>query len=179
VSRAVPTLTAVLVTMATIAGCGSIPSTAPRCEAVPRLAIVAQSVPGASYVPCIRELPPDWSADAFQVAKGHAQFSLVSRRAGARPVEVRLSAHCDIGDATPTTPRADGVRTYRLLRTISPDYAGSLYDVFPGGCVRYRFDFDRGSHIALSADFQDAVGLFSRRELRLQLRKDFGVDLDR
>lgn len=177
--RLAPTLTLVLIASATIAGCGGIPSAAPRCEAMPRLAIVAQSVPGASYVPCIRDLPRDWSAEDFQVADGHAQFSLVSRRAGARPVDVRLSARCEIGDATPTTPRADGVRTYRLLRSISPRYAGSLYDVFAGGCVRYRFDFDRGPHIALSADFQDAVGLFSRRDLRLGLRKDFGVDLDR
>src|SRR5262249_6850430 len=163
VRRVAVVLLMTLVMSATVGACGDIPAAAPRCRATPRLGIMAQSVPDASYVPCILDLPSDWSTGAYHVGRGHADFTLATRRSGARPVHVRLPAGCALGGATPTTPRADGVRTYRVLRSISPRYAGELFDVFAGGCVTYRFDFARGPHIGLTADFQTAVGLFSQR----------------
>ena len=35
---------------------------------------------------------------------------------------------------------------------MSPRFAGTLFDVFPGGCVTYAFDFARGRHITLTDD---------------------------
>jgi hypothetical protein len=159
-------------------GCGSVPPAAPTCTANSRLAIVAQSVTGAAYVPCIRTLPTGWEVVGFHVARGHTNFRLLSDRAGGRPVAVSLRAHCSIAGATPTTPRADGVRTYLRLTSVSPRYAGTMSDVFPGGCVTYEFDFSRGPHIGLMEDLTTAVGLFSRRELKFALHRDLGVELD-
>jgi hypothetical protein len=51
-------------------------------------------------------------------------------------------------------------------------------DVFSGGCISYSFDFARGPHIALMEELQDTVGLFSRRQLRLGLKDQLGVELD-
>ncbi len=93
-------------------------------------------------------------------------------------MEVELASTCDVSDAVPTTPRAEGVRTFIRLATISPRYSGTLTDLFPGGCVTYRFDFARGPHIALMEELGATVDLYSRRQLRLDLRHQLGVELD-
>jgi hypothetical protein len=53
---------------------------------------------------------------------------------------------------------------YLRLYTISPRYAGTLFDVFAGGCAQYRFDVDRDPHIPLMEELRDAVALFPRRQ---------------
>jgi hypothetical protein len=50
--------------------------------------------------------------------------------------------------------------------------------VFPGGCVSYRFDFTLGSQIALVEQFEGAVGLYPRQQLRLVVKQELGVELD-
>ena len=150
--------------------------TVPGCGDPLRLAIIAQSVPGAAYMPCIRQLPPGWSASAFDPARGRTRFTLTSDLAPTTPVVVQLAAACKIDGATPSPSRAAGVQTYTRLPSISPRLVGSLYDVFRGGCVSYSFSFDRQQY-ALIGQFQSAVGLYSRQQLRLTLKKKLGVEL--
>jgi hypothetical protein len=119
-----------------------------------------------------------WKSTSFKAVSGHARFVLVPSAVGGQSVPVQLVHACDISGAPPTTPRAAGVRTYRSLQSITPRYKGTLYDVFPGGCVTYEFDFARGPHIALSEEFQASVGLMSRSELRFELHKKLGLTLD-
>jgi hypothetical protein len=69
------------------------------------------------------------------------------------------------------------VSTYTKLRTISPQYSGTLTDVFPGGCVTYQFSFQRGPHIGLIEDFETSVGLYPRQELAIKLHRQLGVTL--
>lgn len=176
--RAAARLVAAVCVVGALGACVPAAGAVPDCEADQRLALVAQSVPGAAYVPCIRDLPQGWSATGFDPARGATSFRLVAERGDARPVRVELRPRCDVAGAVATTPRGEGVRTYLHLRSISPRYAGTLSDVFPGGCTTYRFDFARGDHIPLMEELQSAVGLFSRRELRLGLERDLGVELD-
>lgn len=160
-------------------GCGLSSSTAtPRCTSTERLVLVAQSVPGASYLPCVRALPQGWRATGFDARTGSTTMTLLSDRSGGRPVEVVLRRRCDLTGATAAVPHAEGLRTYLRLQSISPTYAGSMYDVFPGGCVRYRFAFPRGPHIPLMEQLGAAVGLVRRADLRLDLRRELGVELD-
>jgi hypothetical protein len=158
--------------------CGATASAAtPRCEPGERLGIVAQSVPGAAYLPCVAELPPGWSFDTFEVDDDGTRFSLRSDRAD-RQVDVELAASCDAGSATPVAPRDEGVRTYELVESVSPRYSGRFYDVFANGCVTYEFDFARGPHITLIDELQRAVQLYPRRLLRQELREQLGITLD-
>ncbi|MGB8649765.1 MAG: hypothetical protein WCD35_03785 [Mycobacteriales bacterium] len=160
-------------------GCGVTVETAtPHCSSPERLAVVAQSVPTAAYLPCLRTLPQGWSVSGFDVARGSSRMSLLSDRSGGRPVEVTLTRGCDVAGASPTAARDAGVRSYVRLRSVSPTYAGTLYDVFAGGCVRFRFAFPRGPHIPLMEELSTAVGLASRRDLRVDLRRELGVELD-
>jgi hypothetical protein len=160
-----------------LVGCATPGEAVPGCEAGPRLGIAAQAVPEASYVPCIRQLTEGWSAGGLDVRRGAMSFTLSPNRIGGRPVEVEFQSTCDVSDAIPTAPRAEGVRTSMRLLTIAPRYSGTIADVFPGGCVLYRFDFARGPHIALMEELAATVDLFSRRQLRLDLRQQLGVEL--
>jgi hypothetical protein len=160
-----------------LTGCAGGGETMPDCEADSRLAIIAQSAPEAAYVPCISELPTGWSYTGLDVDQDGSTISLESDRAD-RPVEIRLAATCDIGDATPIAPSDEGTRTYQLIESIDPRYAGSFIDVFPGGCIVSSYDFERGAHIALVTELQRTVDLYSRRLLAQELRADLGITLD-
>lgn len=149
----------------------------PSCEPGQRLGVVAQSVPGAAYLPCVETLPEGWSFGSFSSGDDGTRFTLRSDRADS-PVEVELRADCEVGAATPVAPRAEGVRTYQQVAAVSPRYAGRFYDVFPGGCVVTTFDFARGPHIALVDELDGALGLYPRRQLRQELRDQLGVELD-
>ena len=120
----------------------------------------SQSVPGASYVPCVAGLRTGWRTTNFDAETGHTSFDLESDRSD-RAVVVDFTSGCRVAGATAIAPRADGVRTHLRVRSISSRYTGTLYDIFPGGCVTYRFDFKRGPHIALMEDVQASLGLYA------------------
>lgn len=170
-------ITAVLAMAFLVPACGTVVPSVPECTTVRRLAIVAQSVPTASYLPCLAALPEGWHVAQFDAESGHTRFALAPDRGGGRTVDIELTERCDVAGATPEPARSEGARTYLRLRSISPRYAGTLFDVFAGGCVRYRFDFDRGPHIPLMEELRGAVALFPRRQLELDLRRRYGVEL--
>jgi len=177
------TLAAVLVAvvlgaMTGLTGCATVSNTAPRCDQPLRLAIIAQSLPAASYLPCIRDLSQGWSTSGFDPTQSGTSFLLNSDRSPGRPVKVKLTATCRPGIASPSPPRAPGVLTYTRLTAIRPRFTGTLYDVFPGGCVTYAFNFATGSQIALMEQFEGAIGLYPRQQLRLILKRKLGVELD-
>jgi hypothetical protein len=167
---------AVLVIAGSTVGCARYDRAVPRCSPGERLGLVAQSVPDAAYLPCVTDLLPGWSISAFEVRDGHTSFSLRSDRAD-EPVEVELSAECETTGSTPVPPRDEGVRTSQRVSTVSPTYAGTMFDVFPGGCVAYGFDFERGPHIALVDELRQIVALYPRRELRQELIDRLEVDI--
>ena len=163
---------------ATLTGCASSSDPVPGCGDPLRLAIVAQSVPSASYLPCIRDLPPGWTTASFKPTQDGTSFLLNSDRSPGQPVTVQLTTACKISDASPSPARAPGALTYTRLDSIRPRFAGRLYDVFPGGCVTYTFDFSHGSQIALMEQFEQAIGLYPRQQLRLVLKRELGVELN-
>jgi len=170
--------TVTLAAGAALTGCAASSGTVPGCGDPLRLAIIAQSVPSASYLPCILDLAAGWNTSGFNPTQDGTSFLLNSDRSPGQPVTVRLTATCDVSGASPSPSRAPGVLTYTRLGSIRPRFAGTLYDVFPGGCVSYGFDFALGSQIALVEQFEDAIGLYSRQQLRLVLKQKLGIELN-
>jgi hypothetical protein len=168
---------AVVLSIPLLSGCSVTTRPAPGCTAWERLGLVAQSVPTASYLPCIASLPPGWQTSRLTVRDGSTTFSLLSDRAQGRAVEVSFRSSCSAAGATPIPPRTTGGRSLLRLRSIEPHYAGMMFDVFPGGCVTYRFDFARNSQIALMAELEQAVGFVSRNALRLELHRRLDIEL--
>jgi hypothetical protein len=150
----------------------------PRARAKHLGWVIAQSVSSTSYVPCISALQPGWGSSGLQAKDGGTRFTLSSDRSPNHPVHVELSRSCPIGTATPIVPRTPGGRSYLSLSSIDPRYSGTMYDVFPGGCVSYRFDFERGAHVPLMAQLQSIVGFVPRQQLRLDVQWQLGVRLD-
>lgn len=171
-------LAAASAVVVSLVACGRVTADMPACEGAPRLALVAQAVPDASLVPCMRALPTGWTVHTVRVTDGAATFSLSSDRAQGRAVKLRFSSGCDISGATPTRAAAEGVRSYIRLQTVAPRYAGTRLDSFPGGCLSSEFDFPRGPHIPLMDELGAAVGLYRRQQLRLDLAAA-GYDPDR
>jgi len=163
--------------MLPLPACGTSSADVPTCGSLERVGLIAQSVPSASYVPCIASFAQGWRSTHLAVRSGQTRFSLLSDRAHGHAVDVALQSTCDVTGATPAPPRTPGGRTYLALHSIAPRYAGTMYDAFPGGCVTYTFDFERGAHIALMAELKSMVGLVSRRQLSLDLHRQLGVDL--
>lgn len=174
--RAVPAL--VTMALASVLGCTTPETTMPECEPGGRLATLAQSVPTASRVPCVAEIPVGWNFDSLDVDSGLARFWLDSDRAGLRAAEIELVESCDTSGATAVDPEEDGAARYQRLSSLSPRFIGTTYDVFEGGCVVYRYELVHGPHIALYQELHEAVALFPRRALRDDLREDLGLDLD-
>lgn len=170
-------LVVVVVASSALTACAEVAGAAPRCDEIKRLAVVAQSVPDAAYVPCVSALRPGWESSGFEPRSGRTRFSLVSDRDPDHPVAIELRPSCNVDTGTVTTPRADGARSYVRLRSVEPRYAGTLVDIFTGGCVTYDFDFTRGPHIALIDDFETTVTLMSRRDLALALRRTYDIEL--
>lgn len=168
---------AAVVALVVMTGCAAGESTMPRCDASTTLGIIAQSVPRAAYVPCIDELPTGWSYVGAEVGHDGTTISLESDRAD-RQVEIVLTASCDVERSTPTAPSDAGMRTYQQIDSIDPRYAGSFIDVFPGGCIITNYDFERGPHVVLVTQLQEAVNVLSRRQLRQALLHELGVQLD-
>jgi hypothetical protein len=125
----------------------------------------------------VSQLATGWQGRALTVEDGVTRFELLSDRAQGRAVRVEFRRSCRMSAGAPIPPRTAGGRSYLALRTIAPRYAGAMYDVFPGGCVTYRFDFERGPHIALMAQLQAAVTFVARAELARKLRDRLGVEL--
>ena len=157
---------------------GAASGSVPKCQIGSRLGLVAQSVPSASYVPCLAHLPEGWDGRSFRAVSGHTRFSLLSDRAGGRAVTVTLRSRCDIkGASFVGAERGSGAERYARLESIAPRYRGTWMDVFPGGCVSYRFDLQRGPHIPLLEDLDAAVDLFPRSNLAAGIHRRLGVEI--
>ena len=105
------------VVLLTASGCAvGARASAPTCGSAERLALLAQSVPTAAYVPCLHALPQGWSVTRAQAARGSARIVLLSDRRDGHSVDVRLSAGCDVTGSTAAVPHADGVACVNKTR---------------------------------------------------------------
>jgi hypothetical protein len=158
---------------------------APLCEeghdsqAGNAVILMAQSVPSATWVPCIRTaLPLGWSFHHLEASNGEARFWLDSNRDGTRAVEVRLTESCTTAGATVIPSDREGMRRLELVERISPSYTGRRYYLFDGGCLTFTFSLDGdspGEGLALASQ---VVGVVSRADLQEQVREESGGRLE-
>jgi hypothetical protein len=135
--------------------------------------LMAQSVPSASSVPCIRTaLPLGWNFHHLVARNGESQFWLDSDRDGVKAIEVRLEPSCDTLGATEIPSDRDGMRRLERVRQVSPTYAGERYYRFPGGCLTFVFRLhgdSPGEGLALASS---AVGVVRRATLNAQVKTE-------
>jgi hypothetical protein len=123
---------------------------------------MAQSVPTASWLPCVRALPVGFSFKQLQATDRGSHFSLNSGGEGTRALRVELASTCDLRDANETPSAQDGVRRYERIDDASFDYRGEWHFIFTGGCITYVFTL-HGTTGAASADaLSSSLGFVSR-----------------
>jgi hypothetical protein len=177
---------AALVALTTAAGCGSggnvtLVDATPECHPGRRLAILAQAVPSAAYVPCIADEDSPWRFSSLTVEEGRARLSLVYIDPTGRSARVELARRCDTSGASEQPPEAGqaDVEHYRRASTLSPRLAGVDYAVFEGGCVTTEYDLPRNADASERLlDLDTTVGLYPRSRLSAQLEREFHLDLD-
>jgi hypothetical protein len=168
-------LLAVMLTLAVLApACSSSRAAAPKCDAEddPWI-LVAQTVPSATYLPCLRALPTGWSISGFQIERGSYTAWLDSDRAGARAVRIRLTRTCDVSNAVeiPVPDAPPGVRTYEQPIALPPAFAADRFLRFPGGCITYEFRFSMPAPAAAALEVQQALGVRPREDVRRALAR--------
>jgi hypothetical protein len=176
---------AVLALLAGVSACSTGDTTAsldvPACSAGAGatasngVVLMAQSVPTATWIPCMRTaLPLGWGFHHLDARKDISRFFLDSDRDGQQAIEVRLEASCSTAGATEITSDREGMRRFERVQQTTPTYAGKRYYVFPGGCITFVFQLDgdsRGEPLALASQ---VVGEISRDVLRAQVHDSSG-----
>ncbi|HET7236194.1 MAG TPA: hypothetical protein VFK59_07150 [Actinomycetota bacterium] len=174
---------ALIAVAVTLSGCaaGSARSEEVLCQpddAAPFI-LMAQSVPSATLLPCIRLFPPGWGYGGSEMRNGTARFWLDSDRAGIHSVEVVLAPSCDVAGLEEVT-RASGeldVRVYRESISVTP-YAADRHFVFVGGCVTYRYRFlDVAQAATLAFEADDALTFLPRAEVVDLVEEGWGLTL--
>lgn len=163
-----------------LAGCGRAREAACEGEGVQILILAAQGIPSAEYVPCIVHFPVGWTLGGSEAKTGLFRFWLDSDRAGVQAVEVMLERSCDTRGAVevPSPPGVPvAVQRFEKPLSLRPQFALDRFDVFPGGCVTYRFEFESGAPPALVFEVNEALGLVSRALGVRLLRDEIGLEL--
>jgi hypothetical protein len=184
-------LPAVLVTAA-LTGCvdaSSFESELLACEAGEEgdptngVILLAQSVPTASWVPCLNPLPPGWHFTEMDARDGSARFVLDSDRndmTAPKAIEVQFTGSCDTDGASRVPSDRDGMTRLERVTQVSPTYIGSRFYVFEGGCITVLFTLsgqDRSEPLALATQVLGAVPRDDLRDL-VREQSDGRLELD-
>jgi tRNA A-37 threonylcarbamoyl transferase component Bud32 len=139
----------------------------PRCNTEDVTVLVAQSVPSATFVPCIATLPAGWTVSRVDVRRGRTRYWFDSDIAGYRALEVTLQPpeECNVSGATRVPSNQVGMQRYERPEQLPPGLRSTRYYRFAGGCVTFRFDFAPEAPAALALAADEAVGFLPRERL--------------
>jgi tRNA A-37 threonylcarbamoyl transferase component Bud32/membrane-associated phospholipid phosphatase len=142
--------------------------------------LMAQSVPSASLVPCLRSLPAGWSVAQVTVNDGRSVIPLNHDRAGTNVLVVRLTAACDTRGATSEPSDQPQVRRYQRIDRLAPRFEATRFDLFPGGCVTARAAVPAANRAEITSDLSTLLGYTTRQTLQqaLDQRSDGRLRLD-
>ena len=149
------------------------------CRDLEPLWLMAQSVPSASLVPCVRSLPVGWNVAEVAVNNGRSLITLNHDRAGDRALVVRLTASCDPSGAVEGPSPVAGVR--HLQRTESRtggEFTATWYDQFPGGCLTSRLRLTTDPNGEFAAQAPQVLGFTTRAALGEALSQRSGGRLE-
>jgi membrane-associated phospholipid phosphatase len=140
--------------------------------------LVAQSVPSATYVPCIKAIPQGWQYHGMDVQNGKTKIFFDSDRSVGQDSQhelvVALQPSCT-AKGKEMSSEHPGMRRFDDVTPGSDEFSGFRRFTFEGGCIVYRFDFDGDdwpnfvSAASLAIDFRSRDALNRLVEDRLGL----------
>jgi hypothetical protein len=145
----------------------------PYCETSGSGLIVAQSVPPATQIPCLSDLPAGWSVSTVKVNEHHSVVTLDSDRAGDGAAVLRFEDSCDVSAAVSAPSELLLAERYDAIEQVRPSFRAERFYVFDGGCVYWTFDFDAGVSATESVAIGDILTLISRADLQRSISETF------
>jgi len=136
--------------------------------------LLAQSVPSASLVPCLRPLPAGWSVGPVTVNDGRSVISLNHDRAGTNVLIVRLTASCAIQGAVQVGSNQPQVRRYQRIDRQTSRFEAIHFDQFPGGCVTTQASVPVANRTEVTGDPAPILHYTSRQTLQQALDQRSG-----
>jgi hypothetical protein len=142
--------------------------------------LMAQSVPSATWVPCLEGMPLGWHFADMEADSDSAAFWLDSDRHGTHAIEVRLTATCDTTGASEIASDRPEMRRFERVTQVTPLFVGRRFYLFEGGCITVLFAIagaDRSEPLGVATQ---GLGAVRRDELRELVREasDGRLELD-
>jgi hypothetical protein len=159
----------------------------PACEyqgapGTPVVTLMAQAVPSATLLPCVRLLPAGWRVGSVFIHSGQARFVLASDRVGAHAVTVVLQPFCRLPTVTRVPTDEPGTRRFEQIGEVRPGvgFTGTRFYLFEGGCLMYHFRFTGEDRAEPIGQATLALSFITRDQVRERVREDTGgrADLD-
>jgi hypothetical protein len=133
----------------------------PTCDTTSRgrLLLMAQSVPDASLIPCLTELPPGWEfSRAF--SRSDESSLMFETDTFDLDVDVILLPSCEVAEAR----LVDSSRPETQLFISADGIAYSF--VFDGGCIRFEYETRQLAESREGRALMDAIPFMTRDTLR-------------
>jgi hypothetical protein len=145
----------------------------PSCGTNDLMVLSAQSVPSATFVPCVAALPAGWVLGDVNIDDDRARFSLDSDVGGRDAVTVTLAppGSCAMGDATEVPSDEEGLRRFERVQQLPPEFRSHRVYRFRGGCVSYDFAIDARRTASVLFDAEAALAFQPRTELVRAVRE--------
>src|SRR3954471_12467131 len=133
--------------------------------------LIAQSVPGAAQVPCVRRLPAGWTLAHVTVAAGTSVLTFDHDRAGPGAMVATLTEGCDPGGAADIGPAGPGIRSYQRVQPSTGRVTTTRYDVLPRGCLTTRLVAPPEQQAGLAAEVRQLLDFRTREDLEQELNQ--------
>jgi hypothetical protein len=146
----------------------------PECTGSPQvpnsaLVLMAQAVPTAEMLPCVRSVPVGWTFAHLNARDGWAEFVFDSDREGVAALIVSLRPSCSTTDATNVASDQPETERYERISRVEPGFGGERIYTFQGGCVVYSFDLRGESHAEPVTEISTALGFVTRDDLAAEV----------
>jgi hypothetical protein len=148
----------------------------PQCGGKPgvpnsALILMAQALPNAQLLPCVRSVPVGWTFTGLDARNGSAKFTFDSDREGVAALVVSLRPTCAVEGASRVVSDQPDAERYERVTRVTSGFVGERIYAFPGGCVVYSFNFRGASHAEPVTEITGALGLVRRSDLAEQVRE--------
>jgi hypothetical protein len=138
-----------------------------------QLVLMAQSVPTASAVPCLRAELDDWFLDDLDSWDGRTKIEF-SRLVDQVALTIELAATCDRGGASETATDQPGTRRFDERIRTGGAYRDRRFTCYPGPAWAYEFGLTGTGAQEAADDISRALGFVSRDQLADQVRSYSG-----
>lgn len=156
------TLLACALLVTALAACAAPENAQPMCRSVPPTVLMAESVPSATVVPCVKQLPAGWAFDTFTADETASSFTL-QQQSGGGSLDVSFVAAC----APPSDAAASAGASPRPTHRSVQDAGATVVwtSTFTGGCAVTTLRFPGPIPAADVAAIRRALGTIPREEL--------------